>query len=687
MLSTNQTKSTEFKKHRKTEGKLYTKADVRASRARHIKGQMQCIESARSARQLFTTAGETDYQNHATVLSNKHFDKHTIHTFQHPDTFDVVAVSDWLSRDYVRSVKQTNYLNADKRLQDKKQLIKFSGFNCTWDDDKIKRYADKMSEQCAKLICKQTEAMCKLFAADMFVYDHEIAPIEVDPKKPDEVEAALNRYVCPYWWRRQLRKLQSSRIEQLARDLHIISYVKQPYCSDVMFGVKIARDADNRELLEKMVAVANHGDIDEHMVDLVKAIDSSISNPAVRAAELMVRMRGCEEVAQDLGYVGEFVTWTAPSQYHSTNKNGQPNKRYIAGTTARDAQSYFTAQWKQAYALLLKYKIKPFGFRVVEPHHDVCPHWHMLLFIAPQQVARFRQVLRDKALFHNPEQVAHNPDIRIKFVAISPEKGTAAGYIAKYITKGVNGYNLDKVKDGDKVVPIQTAEAAMRIKTNLSSHGIRQFQPIGQPPVTVWRELRRLGQGIEGQRKMAYQLNDQLGIDHFEHFALENIRRAADGSDWKAFCQAMGGVQIKRNEQAARISYHIPQILNKLTGEYDKRTNRYGEQAQKRVSGVNWEKVYLCTRMSEYQLMSKAEYLATHQKIMDGVSETFGHWDKAEVYIDMAEAEFDRMLMAAEMQQSEIEKMWILAENALFGFDAPALNAPAPGEAGSGGIH
>ena len=40
----------------------------------------------------------------------------------------------------------------------------------------------------------------------------------------------------------------------------------------------------------------------------------------VRRAELMVRMRGFEDLAESQGYVGEFYTWTAPSKYHSWKK-------------------------------------------------------------------------------------------------------------------------------------------------------------------------------------------------------------------------------------------------------------------------------------------------------------------------------------------------------------------------------
>lgn len=39
----------------------------------------------------------------------------------------------------------------------------------------------------------------------------------------------------------------------------------------------------------------------------------------------MTRIRGFENICNELGYVGEFYTLTAPSKYHATTKAGYRN--------------------------------------------------------------------------------------------------------------------------------------------------------------------------------------------------------------------------------------------------------------------------------------------------------------------------------------------------------------------------
>ncbi|MDC9497257.1 MULTISPECIES: replication endonuclease [unclassified Pseudoalteromonas] len=540
---------------------------------------------------------------------------------------------------YFLAKKFNNLAEAKKRLKAADRVLtigksKYGHINLSCSDDELIEIAEQKARYCELKIIKHGYQLSIYQLLSEYLTSFNIQPTElISPYctnlSADSLKGALNRFADPIFWRRKLRKIQAFTIEQLARDLRLVHKKASAYVSQHTIQNRRERKRNSAEIMSNLFVVPDGANPFDEFDTLQSIIERSHTSGKQQAAELMVRIRGFEELADMHGHRGEFYTLSAPSRYHAVHHTGIPNNKYD-GSTPQQAQEYFNGIWKRARALFSKQNLRPYGFRVVEPHHDGCPHWHMLLFMEKGDAIQVRAILRKLCTEDTPTEF-RTSKTRFKPIRIIKSKGSAAGYIAKYITKAVTGDSIDKVicsQGGEmKILP---ADAAERASTWASTFDIRRFQQIGGPSVTLWRELRRLGQGDTGKCEVANAMNTTL--DTVSKYALEKVRHAADSSDWKAFCLAMGGVQVKRKEQTLRIHYQIPDIVDRITGEISRSESKspyfatkYGDQPANRILGVAWDSIVVITRRGTTQILTETD-LKAQRKIMCGVSEQIQGW-------------------------------------------------------------
>src|SRR5690606_32112248 len=117
------------------------------------------------------------------------------------------------------------------------------------------------------------------------------------------------------------------------------------------------------------------------------------------------------------------------------------NPKY-KGATPRDAQNWLNKTWQLIRAELDRQEIRCYGFRVVEPHSDGTPHWHQLLFFSAETIEQVKTIFKEYSLRTDADEKGA-ARYRLKIVDIDKGKGSAAGYIAKYISKSVDGDSID----------------------------------------------------------------------------------------------------------------------------------------------------------------------------------------------------------------------------------------------------
>ncbi|WP_421218212.1 replication endonuclease [Aeromonas enteropelogenes] len=483
--------------------------------------------------------------------------------------------------------------------------------------------------------------------------------------RDDFITHHLARWLDPKWWARRLRKIWDQYNEHCAILLGKVRKGVSAYVSSQGLQAFIERQRMAAAWLKDMEAYNAQDDI---TISLDEAVKASIANPENRRHELVVRARGFSDVADEMGYVGLFFTWTAPSRFHpwKTVKASQAGKADSTtenprhdGSSPRDAQHYISELFKRCRSALdrnvswapgLPVPSKPlrcrsvqaiqphldgvcrwrlggrwdryrqalantprpfadpidyFGFRVVEPHHDGTPHWHLLIWVKPEHQHRLIGILQRYALSHDKDDLARkrHPDSKKPYSDITPrfdwkvmdkEKGGAVGYIVKYIAKNIDGHRVGD--QGDLEAETVATEGARRVRAWASLWGLRQFQPLKGPPVGVWRELRRLpGRLQEAKGVVVAALADPV---------MEECRRYADAADWKNYTQAMGGPCCRRDERPLSI------YRTALAEHY----NQYGEPQTKLIGVRAADGRIQQTRSGEWVLRKCGSQNATGDK-------------------------------------------------------------------------
>ena len=341
----------------------------------------------------------------------------------------------------------------------------------------------------------------------------------------------LARMLDAAWWRRALRK-HFRTVEHAQIKAGCVHKRAGLYVSNEAFRRAEQHAKRLRTLLESLEVVnEDTGEILSNEqtgtpYTLLDLHDSSVANPAIRFAAMMTCVRGLEARAKALGFEARFIVVTCPSRMHARHWfSGEANSKYD-GTSPRDAQRYLARQvWNAATRALAHRGLKPgrdyFGLRTVEPNHDATPHWNVLAFVRTDRADLFTDTMTDYARADSRDEPG--ADLRrVRVQVIDPAKGSAAGYVVKYISKGLHGEGVGKESQSGQ--PATTTAARVCVWKQV--HGIRQFQFFGVGAVSPFRELYRLDAVPEGLAAMLSDLHAAAKAGDFAAFiAAREARR------------------------------------------------------------------------------------------------------------------------------------------------------------------
>jgi len=479
-------------------------------------------------------------------------------------------------------------------------------------DSDICERAEQMSAHCNSLAeifhDKESlrDAMARVCAANK---------VKAPAGKKMEAGGAIARMVDALWWRRQLRKVHAKSVEGAAISIGYVNKTRDIYVSNESVTRRRQQNRRNEAMLEATRARNVETGQEYKLAELAA---KGTSNKEIKRGELMTRIAGFERIAVDSDHVGLFLTMTAPSRMHKwrTVAGGKvvENAKYD-GTLPNEAQAHHAAVFARIRSCFDRAGFAWYGFRIAEPNHDGTPHWHLLVFFDKKwpggvQRAAFPRVCaivrryalgagevvepshfaavyrrfpyryakdaaeaarpkaeRERHVWAVNERRRQNSERgakahRVDFKMMDAAKGTAAGYIAKYVSKNIDGYRVDKDLFGNDAI-----STARRVEAWAATWNIRQFQQVGGPPVGPWRELRRV-------KELPDDAPEHLRIAHSACNKVAAVEGETASVAWDRYVKAQGGAFCGRG-------YRI-KIAKEETGE----VGRYGEPVAARPVGV-----------------------------------------------------------------------------------------------------
>ncbi|WP_392433173.1 replication endonuclease [Yersinia sp. HM-2024] len=411
----------------------------------------------------------------------------------------------------------------------------------------------------------------------------------------DLIPGALARLRCATWWKGRLWRLRCQWREEQLRAVMLVHKKSSPYISQEALIHQREQWRRSAEFIRAHDLINDSG----FVMDMEQVVEASASNPRLRYIEMMTACKGLENLAEMRGDKAMFYTITCPSRYHATLKDGRPNLKWST-KTVRESSDYLVNLFAGIRKKLNRLKLRWYGVRIAEPHHDGTVHWHLMCIMKKQDRAKITQVMREFAIREDRQELGSNIKPRFDVKPVLKSKGTITSYLTKYLGKNVRGSNirgkLDK-KTGKPIVGKETGqplgEDTERAVAWASLHGVQQFRFFGIPSRQAYRELRLLAGQLQRQAKPEQGKWKQV----LPNKAMDDVLAAADAGCMATYILKQGGVLKPRKDHLIRTAYIESET-----------PNDYGEHGTK-IYGV-WspslgEESRICTHADNWKMVRK----------------------------------------------------------------------------------
>jgi hypothetical protein len=415
--------------------------------------------------------------------------------------------------------------------------------------------------------------------ADKIKFAETLLGVPVPGSSP---ESQHERTCSAMFWRRALTMRVSRAREHFFLRLGLIGRQKEKYSSSLSVDAREQQLYAQEKWMRETVLVPTKIDNDNNDVARARpeiSLSDVVKRPEHKFAKLYTFVKGMESLGEQQKLASAMVTITLDPRWHPNPLHG---KKKWNGKSPREAHKSFCKGWQAIMRDLERDGIKLSGLRVVEPHRDACPHYHIwLLYRAEHETKILLAVMRyfplglkvrtpgagelsDKdEIYENRLDLAAGASrlwrgikdkFQVEFSRIVHKLDangelrpcSSASYVMKYLMKTLPA-NVSKTshksKDGAANSKSSDEIEISRVDAFRSVWGINQGQLFGVAKcLTIWDELRRIQQPPEHPR-MKDLWKKARGGD-----AVGRIERCSEQKgDAHAFLEALGGLDAARN--------------------------------------------------------------------------------------------------------------------------------------------
>ncbi|MEH6491585.1 replication endonuclease [Halopseudomonas sp.] len=311
-------------------------------------------------------------------------------------------------------------------------------------------------------------------------------------------DSAKRKSVCFKYWKSKLEKAANMDRLNWEAERKIVGGPgkdnHQIYCSDVTLKRYREKAEKTLESLKRISIVKTTTGEVFSMAELAK------NSASRRLSELYFVAKNLESMAKEKGLSWIFVTFTAPPEFHPNPSHSASRCSYNKELGLKSSHKYISTAWVRIRSYLSKNGLKfgtdsCYGFRTAETHKDGSVHWHLQVFLKSSSLKLFRRSCKRE--FPRRAQV--------KIVVGDDSKGSASGYIFKYLMKDIDVAELpigpehtpsekEQADDGQREQQdLASIRNSSRVKAVLRAMNIRQYQLFGiGGAMTLIREINKI---------------------------------------------------------------------------------------------------------------------------------------------------------------------------------------------------